>query len=71
MAHQRSTSGVVVKIAGSGPDGPCRKRDCGHRNCDEVRQIAATKCSVCRKAIGTGVGFVHEHWTRFTHQDCL
>lgn len=46
-----------------GPDneeyGPCAE-PCGHKDCAETREMAASRCTVCGRKIGYGIRFYDE-----------
>lgn len=51
--------------------GPCIDESCGHLDCAESRQLAATPCSVCGDAIGYEKRFFQrDNWTVLTHLLC-
>lgn len=62
------------------PHGPCRDKECGHRECDVARTIALSPCSLCRRVIGFGNYVLDErlpeqreagiHYTGYTHERC-
>jgi hypothetical protein len=59
---------------------PCADRGCGHPSCDQLRTIAASPCTLCRRVIGYGVIILDERTelqrengvehVGFTHYDC-
>jgi hypothetical protein len=50
--------------------GPCKLRNCGHRDCEAERQTAATPCPYCTLMIGYDVSYCKDDRGRIAHFDC-
>lgn len=49
--------------------GPCQK-NCGHIDCQEIRQKAKSICPICKKHIGYQRAYI-EYEDRLFHLTCL
>ena len=53
--------------------GPCRDKNCGHKDCAQSRVMAHSRCRLCKHVIGYGARFYRDELAdgAWVHAECF